>query len=49
MLGMLLFSGGLFAFVLTDVRWLVHVVPLGGAAFLLGWLVLAISAARTRE
>lgn len=44
--GTLLFSGSLYALALTGVRALGAVTPLGGVAFLLGWLVLAWSAWR---
>ena len=40
--GTLLFSGSLYLLALTDTRWLGAVTPLGGVAFLLGWLALAI-------
>jgi uncharacterized membrane protein YgdD (TMEM256/DUF423 family) len=40
--GSLLFSGSLYALALTGTRWLGAVTPLGGVAFLLGWLALAI-------
>ncbi len=43
--GMLLFSGGLYGWVLTDVKWLVHIVPLGGVLLIAGWIALAIGAA----
>jgi uncharacterized membrane protein YgdD (TMEM256/DUF423 family) len=43
-LGTVLFSGSLYALALTGVRWLGAVTPLGGVAFLLGWLCLALSA-----
>jgi uncharacterized membrane protein YgdD (TMEM256/DUF423 family) len=39
--GTLLFSGSLYVLVLTGVRWLGAVTPLGGLAFILGWVVLA--------
>lgn len=39
--GTLLFSGSLYVLSLTDIRWLGAITPLGGAAFLLGWLSLA--------
>lgn len=42
--GTLLFSGSLYAWVLTDVHWLVHVTPVGGVALMIGWLALAIGA-----
>lgn len=39
--GTLLFSGSLYVLVLSGARWLGAVTPLGGVAFILGWLVLA--------
>ncbi len=44
--GVLLFSGGLYLWVLTDTRTFVMIVPLGGVAFLGGWLAFAMSLAR---
>ncbi|MCH2182503.1 MAG: DUF423 domain-containing protein [Mariniblastus sp.] len=41
LLGILLFSGGLYTWVLTDNRPAVLVVPLGGLSFILGWLAIA--------
>jgi len=40
--GTVLFSGSLYLLALTDTRWLGAITPLGGVAFLLGWLALAI-------
>ena len=40
--GTLLFSGSLYLLALTGTRWLGAITPLGGAAFLLGWLALAV-------
>jgi uncharacterized membrane protein YgdD (TMEM256/DUF423 family) len=45
--GTLLFSGSLYALALTGIRWLGAITPLGGAAFLAGWLCLALAAGRT--
>ncbi len=45
--GTLLFSGSLYALALTGVRGLGAVTPLGGLAFLAGWLLLGWSALRT--
>jgi uncharacterized membrane protein YgdD (TMEM256/DUF423 family) len=42
--GTLLFSGSLYALSLSDLRWLGAVAPLGGAAFIAGWLCLALTA-----
>lgn len=39
--GILLFSGSLYALVLTDTPWLGAVTPLGGVAFIAGWVLLA--------
>jgi uncharacterized membrane protein YgdD (TMEM256/DUF423 family) len=44
--GTLLFSGSLYLLVLTDTPWLGAITPLGGIAFISGWLVLAASAWR---
>ncbi|WP_188858616.1 DUF423 domain-containing protein [Marinobacterium nitratireducens] len=43
-IGILLFSGSLYVLALGGVHWLGAVTPLGGVAFLLGWLLLAGSA-----
>ncbi len=42
--GVLLFSGSLYALALTGIRWLGAITPLGGVAFLVGWICLAFSA-----
>ncbi|TME96328.1 MAG: DUF423 domain-containing protein [Chloroflexi bacterium] len=39
--GSLLFSGSLYLLALTGTLWLGAITPLGGVAFLLGWLALA--------
>jgi uncharacterized membrane protein YgdD (TMEM256/DUF423 family) len=41
--GILLFSGSLYLLAVSNVKWLGAVVPLGGVAFILGWLMLIIS------
>ena len=42
--GIVLFSGSLYTLSLTGIRWLGVITPLGGAAFLVGWLCLAWAA-----
>jgi uncharacterized membrane protein YgdD (TMEM256/DUF423 family) len=42
LLGILLFSGSLYLFAVTKVHGLVFVTPVGGVAFLVGWLWLAV-------
>ena len=44
MTGTLLFSDSLYAMTLTGVRALGAITPMGGVAFLDGWLCLALSA-----
>lgn len=39
-IGILLFSGSLYVVSLAGVRWMGAVTPMGGAAFLAGWLLL---------
>ena len=48
LLGVLIFSGLLYALVLTGPswRWLGAVVPVGGASLIVGWLLLAVGALR---
>lgn len=38
LVGILVFSGSLYALALTDIRWLGAITPLGGLAFVAGWL-----------
>lgn len=43
--GIVLFSGCLYAWI-AGARPLVHLVPIGGTAFIVGWLLLALGALR---
>jgi uncharacterized membrane protein YgdD (TMEM256/DUF423 family) len=45
--GVVLFSGSLYVMTLTGTRWLGAVTPLGGLAFMTGWLALAWAALRS--
>jgi len=40
LVGILLFSGSLYTLSITGVKWLGAITPLGGASFILGWLML---------
>lgn len=42
-LGTLIFSGSLFALVLTEQRWLGAVVPIGGTLLIVGWICLLVA------
>ena len=41
-LGIVLFSGSLYVLAVTNIRWLGAVTPLGGVAFLVGWLLILL-------
>ena len=42
--GILIFSGSLYLLALTGTRWLGAITPIGGVAFIAGWILLALSA-----
>ena len=42
--GIFLFSGSLYALAITGITWLGAITPLGGIAFIGGWLCMGISA-----
>ncbi|MGH8735869.1 MAG: DUF423 domain-containing protein [Burkholderiales bacterium] len=44
--GIVLFCGSLYLLALTGSTWLGAVTPLGGMAFILGWLALVVAALR---
>ena len=46
-LGIVLFSGSLYALALTDLRFLGMITPVGGVAFLTGWAGFALLALRS--
>jgi uncharacterized membrane protein YgdD (TMEM256/DUF423 family) len=42
LVGVLVFSGSLYVLVLTGLRWMGAITPLGGILLLLGWALLAL-------
>jgi uncharacterized membrane protein YgdD (TMEM256/DUF423 family) len=46
LIGIVIFSGTLYAMALGAPRWLGAVTPIGGTAFIVGWLLLALAAWR---
>lgn len=48
-LGIVLFSGSLYWLALGGPRWLGPITPLGGIAFLVGWLLLILAAFNPRS
>ncbi|MDZ7719854.1 MAG: DUF423 domain-containing protein [Balneolaceae bacterium] len=41
--GILIFSGSLYLLTLLDIGWLGAITPIGGVAFILGWIFLFIA------
>lgn len=39
-LGIVVFSGSLYVLAITEIRWLGAITPIGGVAFLVGWVLL---------
>ncbi|MBE8166753.1 MAG: DUF423 domain-containing protein [Shewanella sp.] len=46
--GIMLFSGSLYAYVLTGTKLLAMITPVGGMCFLVGWLLLASTVWQSR-
>ena len=47
LVGIILFSGSLYLLVFTQMRWLGAITPLGGLAFLAGWVMIFLAAWRS--
>ncbi len=48
-IGILCFSGSLYALALTGIKWFGPITPLGGVFFIIGWVLLAVSAFKMNE
>ncbi|MBD3265516.1 DUF423 domain-containing protein [bacterium] len=46
MVGIVIFSGSLYILAITGIRWLGAITPIGGVAFIIGWILLAIAAVK---
>jgi len=46
LIGIVIFSGCLYVLAITGIRWLGAITPIGGLAFILGWIALAVGALR---
>ncbi len=44
--GIVLFSGSLYLLVLTDLRWIGPLTPLGGLCFMMAWALMIVAAVR---
>jgi uncharacterized membrane protein YgdD (TMEM256/DUF423 family) len=49
LLGIVIFSGSLYLLTLTDTGWLGAVTPVGGVAFISGWILFALAAVRQQS
>jgi len=47
-IGAVIFSGSLYALVISGRSWLGMITPVGGVGFLAGWLLLAVASFRAR-
>ncbi|GAL07682.1 hypothetical protein JCM19237_920 [Photobacterium aphoticum] len=45
--GILFFSGSLYALALTGIKWFGPITPMGGVCFIIGWVALAVAAWRS--
>jgi uncharacterized membrane protein YgdD (TMEM256/DUF423 family) len=45
-IGSLVFCGSLYIMVFTGMRWLGAVTPIGGVAFIVGWVMMVVAARR---
>jgi uncharacterized membrane protein YgdD (TMEM256/DUF423 family) len=46
LVGILIFSGSLYLMTATGARWLGAITPIGGVAFIIGWIAFAVGAWR---
>jgi len=47
--GIIIFSGSLYLLTLTDTGWLGAITPIGGAAFIVGWISLAVGVFKSSD
>ena len=48
-IGILCFSGSLYALALTGIKWFGPITPFGGLMFIVGWVCFTIAAFRMKE
>lgn len=49
LIGILVFSGNCYLYAITGVKFFAMIVPIGGVAFILGWLLFAFKMIRSEE
>lgn len=48
-IGIIVFAGSLYLLAITGARWLGMITPIGGVAFVMGWLLLIVAGAQSRR
>ncbi len=48
LVGIVIFSGSLYTLSLTNITWLGAITPIGGLAFILGWIFLILGVSKTQ-
>jgi len=48
-IGILIFSGSLYLLSLTGLTWLGAITPIGGLAFIVGWILIFLSASKSSK
>lgn len=48
-IGIAIFSGSLYTLSLTNITWLGAITPIGGLAFILGWIFLVLGVSKSLE
>jgi uncharacterized membrane protein YgdD (TMEM256/DUF423 family) len=48
-IGIIVFAGSLYLLAITGARWLGMITPIGGVAFVVGWLLLIVAGAQSRR
>lgn len=48
-IGTIIFSGSLYILSITNIRWLGAITPIGGLAFIIGWVLLLLAVAGTKS
>ncbi len=46
-IGIVIFSGSLYTLSITNIKWLGAITPIGGLAFILGWIFMALGISKT--
>ena len=47
LIGIVLFSGSLYLLAILNIKWLGMITPIGGIAFILGWMLILVFAAQS--